>query len=161
MLKEIIDLENNEKLRNAIAFMLNWETFENKKVVLLYQLVSAVLMGVCGTIIVSMFLAAILPLSTVVNFIPWLIGFNTAMTGYSLAEKTRTSLKYRHVITIGAGISNVLLTVMALIGLSVYTIGINLFSPLDLAIFLIIGAACSEFGAWLAFKYHKLNKKSN
>ena len=155
-LSEIIELENNEKLKDAIAFMLNWEIFENKKIVLLYQLVSAVLMGVCGTIIVSMFLAAILPISTVVNFVPWLIGFNTAMTGYSLVEKTRTSLKYRHVTTIGAGISNVLITAALLIGLSVYTIGINLFSLLDLAIFMIIGAACSELGAWLAFKYHKL-----
>ncbi len=141
--------------------MLNWEIFENKKLVLSYQLASAVLMGVCGTIIVSMFLAAILPVSKVVNLVPWLIGFNTAMTGYSLAEKTRTFLKYRHVTTIGAGVSNVLITVAVLIGLSDYTIGINLFSPMDLGVFLIIGAACSEFGAWLAFKYHKLNKKSN
>jgi len=45
--------------------------------------------------------------------------------------------------------------------LSVYTIGINLFSPVDLTIFLVIGTACSGFGGWLAVKYHKLNKKSN
>jgi hypothetical protein len=161
MLKEIIDLENNEKLRNAIAFMLNWETFENKKVVLLYQLVSAVLMGVCGTIIVSMFLAAILPLSKVIVFIPWLIGFNTAMTGYSLIDKTRTSLRYGYVAAIGAGISNVLVTAGILIGFSVYFTGISLLSSVDLVIFLVIGAVCSQFGAWLAVKYHKLNKKNN
>ena len=148
-------------MKNAITFLLNWDIFENKKIILLYQIASAVLIGVCGTIIVCMFLAAILPLSKVVNFIPWLIGFNTAMTGYSLVEKTRTSLKYRHIAAIGAGISNVLITAGVLIGLSIYTTGINLLSPLDLAIFLIIGAACSEFGAWLAFKYHKLNKKIN
>jgi hypothetical protein len=146
-------------MKSAIAFMLNWEIFENKKIILLYQIASAVLIGVCGTILVIMFLATILPLSKAVNFIPWLIGFNTAVTGYSLVEKTRASLKHRHMASIGAGISNVLITAGVLSGLSVYAIGINLVSTVDLMIFLVIGAACSEFGAWLGAKYHKLNKK--
>jgi hypothetical protein len=146
-------------MKSAIAFMLNWEIFENKKIILLYQIASAVLIGVCGTILVIMFLATILPLSKAVNFIPWLIGFNTAVTGYSLVEKTRASLKHRHMASIGAGISNVLITAGVLSGLSVYATGINLFSTVDLMIFLVIGAACSEFGAWLGAKYHKLNKK--
>jgi hypothetical protein len=148
-------------MKNAITFMLNWEIFDNKKIILLYQIASAVLIGACGTILVIMFLATILPLSKAVNFVPWLIGFNTAMTGYSLVEKTRASLQYRHMAAIGAGISNVLITTGVLIGLSVYTIGLNLFSPMDLTVFLVIGTACSELGAWLAAKYHKLNKKSN
>lgn len=148
-------------MKSAIDFMFNWPIFENNTIILLYRIASAVLMGVFGTIIVCTFLAAILPLSNVVSFIPWLIGFNTAMTGFSLVEKTRDSLKYRHIAAIGAGIANTLITVGALIGLSVYTIGMNLISPVDLAIFLAIGAACGEFGAWLAAKYHKLNKKSN
>ena len=146
-------------MKNTITFMLNWEIFENKKIMLLYQIASAVLIGVCGTILVIMFLTTILPLSKAVNFIPWLVGFNTAMTGYSLVEKMRTSLKHRHMASIGAGISNVLITAGVLSGLSVYAIGINLFSTVDLMIFLVIGAACSEFGAWLGAKYHKLNKK--
>ena len=146
-------------MKSAIAFMLNWEIFENKKIILLYQIASAVLIGVCGTILVIMFLATILPLSKAVNFIPWLIGFNTAVTGYSLVEKTRASLKHRHMASISAGVSNVLITAGVLSGLSVYAIGINLVSTVDLMIFLVIGAACSEFGAWLGAKYHKLNKK--
>ena len=146
-------------MKNTITFMLNREIFENKKIILLYQIASAVLIGVCGTILVIMFLATILPLSKAVNFIPWLIGFNTAVTGYSLVEKTRASLKHRHMASIGAGISNVLITAGVLSGLSVYAIGINLVSTVDLMIFLVIGAACSEFGAWLGAKYHKLNKK--
>ena len=146
-------------MKSAITFILNWEIFENKTIILLYQIASAVLIGVCGTILVIMFLAIILPLSKTVNFIPWLIGFNTAITGYSLVEKTRASLKYKHIAAIGAGISNVLITAGVLIGLSVYTIGINLFSPVDLTIFLVIGAACSELGAWLAVHYFKLSEK--
>jgi hypothetical protein len=146
-------------MKNTITFMLNWEIFENKNIILLYQIASAVLIGVCGTILVFMLLATILPLSKAVYFIPWLIGFNTAVTGYSLVEKTRASLKHRHMASISAGISNVLITAGVLSGLSVYAIGINLVSTVDLMIFLVIGAACSEFGAWLGAKYHKLNKK--
>jgi len=148
-------------MKSAIAYMLNWEIFENKKIVLLYQIASAVLIGVGGTLLISMFLATILPLSKAVKFIPWLIGFNTAMTGYSLVERTRTSLKYRHITSICAGISNVLITAGLLFGLSVYAGVISLFNPLDLTIFLVIGVICSEFGSWLAVKYHKLNEKSN
>jgi hypothetical protein len=148
-------------MKNTIAFMLNWQILENKKIILLYQFAYAVLIGVCGTTLVIMFLTTILPLSKTTGFIPWLIGFNTAMTGYALVDKTRSSLKYRYIIAIGAGISNVLITVGILIGLSVYTTGISLFSPSDLTICLIIGVTCSAFGAWLAAKYHRLKKKNN
>ena len=61
-------------MKSAITLMLDWEIFENKKIILLYQIASAVLIGVCGTILLVMFLATILPLSKAVNFIPWLIG---------------------------------------------------------------------------------------
>ncbi len=148
-------------MRAAFALLMNWDLFENQKFYLLRQTAAAVLTGVGGTLLVTIFLAILLPLFKAVHFIPWLIGFNTAMTGYSLVEKTRTSLRYRHIAAIGAGISNVLITAGILIGLSVYTIGSSLFSPSDLMVFLLIGAVCSEFGAWLAVKYHTLNKKSN
>ena len=147
-------------MKSAITFMFNSEIFENKKILLLCQIASAVLIGVCGTIIVSIFLAAILPLSKAIKFIPWIIAFNTAMTGYSLVEKTRASLKHKHMTSIGAGISNVLITAGSLAGISVYMIGINLINPLDLAIFLIIGIVSSEFGAWLAARYHRLDEKT-
>ena len=160
LVREIIKPEI-KRMKSAIAFMFNTEIFENKKIVWLYQFASAVLTGVCGTIIVSIFLAVILPLDKAVKFIPLLICFNTAMTGYSLADKMRASLKHKHLTVIGAGISNVLITAAVLTGISVYAIGINLLNPVDVAIFLVTGAVCSEFGAWLGDKYHKLNKKTN
>ena len=145
-------------MKSAIDLMLNWDLFENKKIIGLRQIISAILIGAGGTLIILMFLTTILPLSKAFNFIPWLIGFNTAMTGYSLVEKTRDSLKYRHIVSIGAGILNALIIAGILIALSVYTLGANLFGLVDLLIFFIIGAVCSEFGAWLAVKYFKLNK---
>ena len=142
-------------MKSAIDLMLNWDLFENKKIIWLRQIISAILIGAGGTLIILMFLATIMPLFKAVNFVPWLIGFNTAMTGYSVVEKTRTSLKNRHVLSIGAGLLNVFITALMLILLSIYTFGVNLFGLVDLLIFFIIGAVCSWIGAWLAVKYFK------
>jgi len=142
-------------MKSAIDLMLNWDLFENQKFIWLRQIISAVLIGAGGTLIILMFLATIMPLSKAVNFVPWLIGFNTAMTGYSVVEKTRTSLKNRYMVSIGAGLLTVFITALILIVLSIYTFGANLFGLVDLLIFFIIGTVCSWIGAWLAVKYFK------
>ena len=147
-------------MKNTITFMLNWEIFENKKIILLYQIASAVLIGVCGTILVTMFLATFLPISKVVNFIPWLIGFNTAMTGFSLIEKTRDRIVHKHLWAVFAGLVNVVLTSGILTIFSFYLLGENLLGSIMILFLLIIGAVCSELGAWLAVKYFKLDQKT-
>jgi|GEM_PF-767291 len=147
-------------MKSAIDLMLNWDLFENKKIIWLRQIISAVLIGAGGTLLIVMFLATIMPIFKAVNFVPWLIGFNTAMTGYSVVEKTRTSLKHRHLVSIGAGLLNVFITALILIVLSIYTFGANLFGLVDLLIFFIIGAVCSGIGSLLAAKYFKLTKSN-
>ena len=142
-------------MKSAIDLMLNWDLFENQKFIWLRQIFSAVLIGAGGTLIILMFLATIMPLFKAVHFVPWLIGFNTAMTGYSVVEKTRTSLKNRYMVSIGAGLLTVFITALILIVLSIYTFGANLFGLVDLLIFFIIGTVCSWIGAWLAVKYFK------
>ena len=143
-------------MKSAIDLMLNWDLFENKMIIGLRQIITAVLIGTGGTLLIVMFLASIMPLFKAVHFIPWLIGFNTAITGYSVVEKTRAPLKNRHLVSIGAGLLNVFITVLILIVLSIYTFGANLFGRVDLLIFFIIGAVCSGIGGWLAAKYLKL-----
>ena len=140
--------------------MLNWEIFENKKIILLYQIASAVLIGVCGTILVTMFLATFLPIFKVVNYIPWLVGFNTAMTGFSLIEKTRDRIVHKHLWAVSAGLVNAVLTCGILTIFSFHFLGENLLGSRMIVFLLIIGAVCSALGAWLAVKYLKLNKKA-
>ena len=144
----------------AITYMLNWEIFDNKKIILLYQIASAVLIGVCGTILVTMFLATFLPISKVVNFIPWLIGFNTAMTGFSLIEKTRDCIVHKHLWAVFSGLVNVVLTCGILTIFSFHFLAENLLGFKMILFLFIIGAVCSELGARLAVKYLKLNKKA-
>ncbi len=116
----------------------------------------SILVGVFGTILLVLFLCTLLNIVDVIKFIPWIMGFNTATTGYSLVEKTRDRLRYRQVFSIVAGILNVLVTCIILNVISFHLLGGYLFDKKDLMIFLIIGTVCSEFGALLAIRYFRL-----
>ena len=119
----------------------------------------SILAGVFGVAVLVVFLSVFIELYSVVPFVPWIIAFNTAMTGYSLIDKTRDTLKYKQACSISAGILNVIITCLLMSIFSLYFFGENLFSILDFAFYLIIGIVCSELGALLAIKYFKLNKR--
>ena len=125
---------------------------------LLGKFAYCILTGVFGVAVLAMFLAVFMELYRVVPFVPWIIAFNSAMTGYSLIDKTRDTLKYKQVSSIIAGILNVIITYFLLSLSSFYFFNENLFSIWDFALFLIIGIVCSELGALLAIKYFKLQR---
>jgi len=129
-----------------------------EKVPLLGKFAYCILTGVFGVAVLVMFLAVFMELYRVVPFVPWIIAFNTAMTGYSLIDKTRDTLKYKQISSIIAGILNVIITYFLLSLSSFYLFGKSLFSIWDFALFLIIGIVCSELGALLAIKYFKLKR---
>ena len=129
-----------------------------EKAPLLGKSTYCILIGVFGAVVLVMFLTVFMDLYRVVSFIPWIIAFNTAITGYSLIDKTRNVLKYKHLSSICAGILNVIITYFLLSIISFYLFGENLFTKWDLALFLVIGIVCSELGALLAIKYFKLKR---
>ena len=129
-----------------------------EKTPLLGKAAYCILTGIFGTAVLIIFLAVFIELYRIVPFVPWIIAFNTAMTGYSLIDKTRDTLKYKQVFSISAGILNVIITYFLLSLSSFYLFGENLFSIWDFALFLIIGIVCSELGALLAIKYFKLKR---
>jgi len=118
----------------------------------------SILIGVCGTIFLVLFLGALMGVFHVVSFIPWIIAFNTAITGYSLVDKTGDRLKYKQISAVSAGIMNVLITYVLLSLVFVYSAGEYLFSVRALGLFLAIGVVCSDLGALLAIKYFRLNR---
>ena len=129
-----------------------------EKAPLLGKFAYCILTGIFGTAVLIAFLAVFMELYRVVSFVPWIIAFNTAMTGYSLIDKTRDALKYKQVSSISAGILNVIITYFILSIVSFYLFGENLFTKWDFALFLVIGIVCSELGALLAIKYFKLKR---
>ena len=129
-----------------------------EKAPLLGKAAYCILTGTFGTAVIIIFLAVFMELFRIVPFIPWIIAFNTAMTGYSLIEKTRDTLKYKQISSISSGILNVIITYFLLSVFSFYLFDENLFSMWDFALFLGIGVVCSELGALLAIKYFKLKR---
>jgi len=125
---------------------------------LLGKVAYSILSGVLGTIFIVWFLTTFLNSHETVKFMPWIIAFNTAVTGYALLNKTRHHFKYKQISSIGAGTLNVILTYTALNFLFFYSEGEYLVGRWDLIFYLIIGIICSELGALLAIKYFKLKK---
>ena len=115
-----------------------------------------ILTGVFGAVVLIMFLAVFVELYRVVAFIPWIIAFNTAITGYSLMDKTNNALKYKQLFSMCAGILNVIITYFILSIIFFYLFGENLFTKWDFVLFLVTGIICSELGALLAIKYFRL-----
>jgi len=118
----------------------------------------AILTGVIGTILIFLFLNTFLHVFEAVRFIPWIIAFNTAVTGYSLLDKTRDRIEHKHISSMSAGILNVIITSAVFTSLFIYLIGESFFSPWDFMLFLAIGIVCSELGALLAIRYFNLGK---
>jgi hypothetical protein len=120
------------------------------------QFVYAVITGVCGTLILVVFLNAILNVFQISKFVPFIVAFNTAMTGYSLIDKCRERIRHKHAWALSAGLLTAVITVGFLMTFSFYFLGENLLG-LKMSLFLIIiGAVCSDLGALLAAKYLKI-----
>ena len=129
-----------------------------EKAPLLGKVSYCILTGVFGVAVLVVFLAVFMELYRIVSFIPWIIAFNAALTGYSLIDKTRDTFKYKQISSISAGIINVIITYFILSIVSFYMFGENLFTMWDFVLFLVIGIVCSELGALLAIKYFKLKR---
>ena len=90
------------------------------------------------------------------KFVPFIVAFNTAMTGYSLIDKCRERIRRKHAWALGAGLVTVVITGFLLMSFSLYFLGENLLGLKLFFSLIIIGAVCSELGALLAARYLKI-----
>jgi hypothetical protein len=120
------------------------------------QLVYSILAGVFGTLVLAVFLGGIFSMGALLKILPWIIGFNTLLTGYTLIDRTRERFARKRLWALGAGICNVALAFVLLNALSAYVLGGFILDGSDLLRFLIVGAVCSFLGAALGVKYFNL-----
>ncbi len=113
----------------------------------------SILAGVLGALILITFLDGVLAFESLMKLIPWILGFNTTLTGYSLIDKTREQLSYKRLYAMGSG-GLVVILVCLLLTLA-FDFGTLVTIP-QLVMYGIIGVVFSGFGAWLATKYHHL-----
>lgn len=116
----------------------------------------AVISGVCGTLVLIIFFLLFIDVFRLLKFVPWMIAFNTAMTGYSLIDKNRGRITRKHLAAVCAGLVNVAITCGLLRSLSIYFLGENLLGLEMFFFLLLMGAVCSDLGALLAAKYFRI-----
>ena len=109
--------------------------------------------GAVGSLILVFFLMGLMSISGAVANMPWIIGFNAALTGYTILDKTRGRLKRKWIVTLGSGALMVVTVCLCLTITGVYLIGDYFLSAGDLVLLSVIGIVCSGLGAWLAVKY--------
>ena len=119
------------------------------------RILKAIFIGIGGNVILIVFLITFLHIFEALKFIPWIIAFNTAHTGYSLVDRADELLAYPKLISALAGLTNVLITIGIFAGLSVFMFGDLYVGFRDIGLFIILGVLCCVLGTLLAVKYHK------
>ena len=127
----------------------------------LWQIGIAVLAGVGGNVVLVHFLSGLMTAQPLTSLLDWIVGFNTALTGYMLVEKDRTGLPFRRGLCIGAGLANSGITIFAINYLYQLMWDFPLIAMSDAVILLTIGAILGLVGGLLAEKYLKFKKNVN
>jgi len=104
-------------------------------------------------LILIIYLDGMLAIESLMKWIPWILGFNTAITGYSLIDKTLERLRHKRVYAAGSGMIVVATVCLVLTLTSEFG---NIVTPAQLAMYGIIGVIFSGFGAWISIKRHHL-----
>jgi len=144
-----------------ITYIINAKDYfkKNSFIHLLSNFAYSILLGVTGTILLTMFLLTLLPLFYVKGFIPWIIAFNAAVTGYSLLIRNMDRLEFRRISSMGAGLLNGIISCVILTIIFFYLGYEDLFGRWSLIFCLTVCIVCSELGAMLAIKYLRLREQ--
>jgi hypothetical protein len=95
---------------------------------------------------------------TIEKLLPYIIGFNAALTGYNLIKKTDNSLKFKRIFAISSGVLMVITTAVILDLVMLHLMGSYLIYLTDAIFLIIIGGVSSGLGAILAIKYLNMNQ---
>ena len=121
------------------------------------NIVRAILSGIGGNLVILVFLMTFLKIFETIRFMPWILAFNSALTGYALVDKTGKHPAYLKTISAVAGLVNVMVSCGIFVGASVMLFGDLFLAARDMGFFMVIGIVCSEIGTLLAIKYYKHN----
>ena len=72
---------------------------------LLLKFIYSMFIGVFGSILIVMFFTGVMSMGTIEKLLPFIIGFNAALTGFNLMTRTKDSLKYKRLWSLLAGIT--------------------------------------------------------
>jgi hypothetical protein len=116
----------------------------------------SIIVGILGSLLLVIFFTTLMSYGTIQKLLPWVIGFNAALTGYNLINRTNNRLKYERISAVGSGILMLIITVVLI---NIVFFNLMGFYPIymnELFFLITIGAALSGLGAMLANNFIKL-----
>lgn len=116
----------------------------------------AIVIGGFGSIFLVMFFTGVMAIGVINKLLPFIIGFNTALTGYNLISRTKNRFKHKRIWGLISGIASVVIAVLALNLAFLYYTGDYFVYMADFLFLALIGGVFSWLGAILAIKYLKL-----
>ncbi|RLB04401.1 MAG: hypothetical protein DRG59_10365 [Deltaproteobacteria bacterium] len=119
----------------------------------------SVFVSVIGVVILAMFLATFLRLGTVVNVLPVVLTFFSAMSAYYFLDKVRNKVRKKSLVSVLAGVSTSVVSFCVLNLIFRELTDVWILGVMDLVIFLAVGAFFSEIGASVAIRYFKLQNR--
>ncbi len=117
---------------------------------------NATLIGIVGAVLLVIFCAGFMTIGTVEKLLPFIIGFNSALTGYNLIRRAKDRLKYKRIWGTVSGITMVIGVVLILNIGSRYYSGGDIVYIADFLTLVLIAGVFSFIGAILAIRYFKL-----
>ena len=133
---------------------------DNIKTSLWGQWTYSLFAGTAGTMLVLLFLNSFLPLGATLKWVPWVIGFNAMVTGYTLMDMTRRKIRLKRTAGVGSGVVMAVAAGAALNLGSKQVWGEFFIGWADFLFFTIVGAIFAGLGAALAVRYLQLNAPS-
>ena len=119
------------------------------------KIMRAIFSGIGGNIVILVFLMTFLHIFETIKFMPWILAFNAALTGFALADKTGNHPAYLKTISAIAGLFTIVVTCGIFVGASVLLFGDLYLAVRDIGFFMVVGVVCSEIGTLLAIKYYR------
>ena len=116
-----------------------------------------IIVGIIGSLVLVGFFTSLMSFDTIEKLLPYIIGFNAALTGYNLVKKADNSLNFKRIYAISSGVLMVIITSVILNLVMLHLMGGYLIYLTDAIFLIIIGGVLSGLGAILAIKYLNMN----
>lgn len=110
----------------------------------------SIIVGVLGSLLLVVFFTTLMSYGTIEKLLPWVIGFNAALTGYNMIKRTNNRINYKRISAVGSGILMVIITVVLINIIFFNLMGGYLIYINELIFLIAIGAIFSGLGAILA-----------
>ena len=119
----------------------------------------ALMVGVVGALLMTLFLLTFLHPFMVVRLVPWIFCFTSILTGYNLIQRAGDLITNKSLFCLGTGLASAILVFFILNLLFIYVTSATVFDLGDLLLFSGIGMLSCGLGALLALKYVDLKRK--